>query len=88
MGVSGETRRPTLEVKVVLVIGIVMAHECFLLNCGLLALVATSLIAMIIVTFLHSFSPTLLNLSFSKVTDGLQPGAVEKIIYKAEMKRL
>ncbi len=53
--------------KVVLVIALVIAHERFLLNCGFIVLMATSFIAMIIVTFLHSFPPGFL----VSITDGI-----------------
>ncbi|MEM1178455.1 MAG: hypothetical protein AAGM22_08930, partial [Acidobacteriota bacterium] len=46
--------------KIVLVICLVVANERFLLNLGLIALVGTSFLAMLIVTFLHSFPPTFL----------------------------
>ena len=53
--------------KVVLVIALVVAHERFLLNCGFIVLMATSFIAMIIVTFLHNFPPGFL----VSITDGI-----------------
>ena len=53
--------------KVVLVIALVIAHERFLLNCGFIVLMATSFIAMIIVTFLHNFPPGFL----VSITDGI-----------------
>ncbi len=53
--------------KVILSIALVVAHELFLKNVGLVLLIATSIVAMIIVTFLHNIVPVFL----ASITDGI-----------------
>lgn len=53
--------------KVALTVALLIAHERFLLNIGLIALIASSIIAMIVISFLHNFLPGFL----VSITDGI-----------------
>ena len=53
--------------KLVLSGALLIAHERFLLNIGLIALIASSIIAMVIISFLHNFLPVFL----VSITDGI-----------------
>lgn len=46
--------------KIVFVVGLLLAHQRFLQNKGLVALVLTSLVADVVVAFLHGFVPIIL----------------------------
>lgn len=53
--------------KIVLAVSLPIAHERFLRNTGMILLLATSFIAMIIISFLHSFLPVFL----TAITDAI-----------------
>lgn len=46
--------------KILMTVLLLIAHERFLLNIGMIALIATSIVAMVVISFLHNFPPTFL----------------------------
>lgn len=56
-----------MTLKIILAAAIVIAHELFLQNKGLVLMIATSLSVMILISFLHNFPPVL----FVSITDAV-----------------
>lgn len=56
-GAAAATMGVLMGLKYMMVIAILIAHQLFLTNFGLVLLIATSFIAMLVVSFLHGFVP-------------------------------